>query len=328
MYKRQPYIPTTTAPPPVRASEVGIKINPRGLLYAMPSIGSWVGGDVTAGILSTGLSQSDQLTMLIDIGTNAEIVLGNRDWMLSCAASAGPAFEGSGVKCGMRASRGAIERVTVDSDGHFNVRTIGNAPPEGICGSGLIDAIAGLYQAGILDRSGNILTDRSARVREFEGQMEFLLVAEGENGATSDIVITQPDIENLLRAKAAIYSGAKVLLDVMHLDFADVKQLLIAGGFGNYLDRAKAMTLGMIPDIPLERIRFVGNTSLIGAKMAMLSTDAFAASSTIAQGTTYYDLITYSQYYEEFMSAKFIPHTHMDQFPTATAGAAHGEGGM
>ena len=327
--RKSPYIPTTTAPPPVRASEVGIKINPRGLLYAMPSVGSWVGGDVTAGILATGLYQSDQLTMLIDIGTNAEIVLGNRDWMLSCAASAGPAFEGSGVKCGMRASRGAIERVTVDSDGHFDVRTIGDAPPEGICGSGLIDAIAGLFQAGILDRSGTLLPDRSPHVRESEGQMEFVLVAEGENGATRDIVIAQPDIENLLRAKAAIYSGAKVLLDVMHYSFADVEQLLIAGGFGNYLDRAKAMTLGMIPDIPLERIRFVGNTSLIGAKMAMLSTDAFEASSTIAHGTTYYDLITYPQYYEEFMSAKFIPHTHMDLFPTAVAsGTAHGEGGM
>lgn len=327
--RKSPYIPTTTAPPPVRASEVGIKINPRGLLYAMPSVGSWVGGDVTAGILATGLYQSDQLTMLIDIGTNAEIVLGNRDWMLSCAASAGPAFEGSGVKCGMRASRGAIERVTVDSDGHFDVRTIGDAPPEGICGSGLIDAIAGLYQAGILDRSGTLLPDRSPHVRESEGQMEFVLVAEGENGATRDIVIAQPDIENLLRAKAAIYSGAKVLLDVMHYSFADVEQLLIAGGFGNYLDRAKAMTLGMIPDIPLERIRFVGNTSLIGAKMAMLSTDAFEASSTIAHGTTYYDLITYPQYYEEFMSAKFIPHTHMDLFPTAVAsGTAHGKGGV
>ncbi|MEE8592527.1 MAG: ASKHA domain-containing protein [Candidatus Bipolaricaulota bacterium] len=326
--RKSPYIPTTTAPPPVRASEVGIKINPRGLLYAMPSVGSWVGGDVAAGILATGLYQSNQLTMLIDIGTNAEIVLGNRDWMLSCAASAGPAFEGSGVKCGMRASRGAIERASVDSDGHFDVRTIGNAPPEGICGSGLIDAIAGLYQAGILDRSGSLLPDCSPRVRDFEGQMEFVLVAEGEDGATRDIVIAQPDIENLLRAKAAIYSGAKVLLDVMHLSFLDVEQLLIAGGFGNYLDRAKAMTLGMIPDIPLERIRFVGNTSLIGAKMAMLSTDAFEASSTIAHGTTYYDLITYPQYYEEFMSAKFIPHTHMDLFPTAVASRPmHGEEG-
>ena len=326
--RKSPYIPTTTAPPPVRASEVGIKINPRGLLYSMPSIGSWVGGDVTAGILATGLYQSDRLTMLIDIGTNAEIVLGNRDWMLSCAASAGPAFEGSGVKCGMRASRGAIERVTVDSDGRVDVRTIGDAPPEGICGSGLIDAIAGLYQAGILDRSGSLLPDSSPRVRESEGQMEFVLVAEGKNGALRDIVIAQPDIENLLRAKAAIYSGAKVLLDVMHHSFADVEQLLIAGGFGNYLDRAKAMTLGMIPDIPLERIRFVGNTSLIGAKMAMLSTDAFEASSTIAHSATYYDLITYPQYYEEFMSAKFIPHTHMDLFPTAVAfGTAHEEGG-
>ncbi|MGB2983392.1 MAG: ASKHA domain-containing protein [Candidatus Bipolaricaulia bacterium] len=315
--RKSPYIPTTTAPPPVRAAEVGIKINSRGLLFTMPSIGSWVGGDVTAGILATGLYATDRLTMLIDVGTNGEIVLGNDQWMIACATSAGPAFEGSGVVCGMRASRGAIERVSIAGN-EVEIRTIGDEAPRGICGSGLIDAVAGLFGAGILDRSGRLLPDQSARVREVDGRPEFVLVSESEAGADKDIVITQPDIENLLRAKAAIFAGAKALLESTDHTFEDIEHLLIAGGFGNYLDREKAIAIGMIPDVPLDRVRFAGNTSLVGAKMAMLSTEAFDRCETIARSATYYDLITYPDYYEEFMSAKFLPHTDLSLFPRVT----------
>jgi uncharacterized 2Fe-2S/4Fe-4S cluster protein (DUF4445 family) len=315
--RKAPYIPSTTAAPPVRAAEVGLQINPRGLLYTMPSIGSWVGGDVTAGILATGLYETPKLTMLIDVGTNGEIVLGNDEWMIACATSAGPAFEGSGVQCGMRASRGAIERVSFRVDRSVEIRTIGDQPARGICGSGLIDAVSGLFQAGVLDRSGRLLPDASDRVREVDGQKEFVLVAASQAATESDIVITQPDIENLLRAKAAIYAGAKILLESTDLVVEDIEQLLIAGGFGNYLDRGKAIALGMIPDVPLDRVRFVGNTSLIGAKMAMLSTDALERCETIAHSATYFDLITYPGYYEEFMSAKFLPHTDIELFPTA-----------
>ena len=314
--RKSPYIPAATTPPPVRAAEVGIKINPRGLLYAMPSIGSWVGGDITAGILATGLYQAKQLTMLIDIGTNGEIVLGNREWMLTCSTSAGPAFEGSGVKSGMKASRGAIERVEISSKGYIRYRTIGDGPPKGLCGSGLIDSVAELFEAGYLDRSGRLLPDSSPRVRERNGQLEFVLVPEGRTETGREIVITQPDIENLLRAKAAIYAGAKILLQSMDLEFGDIEQLLIAGGFGNYLDREKAIMLGLIPDIPLERIRFVGNTSIIGAKMALLSEEAYERAHEIAKDVTYYDLITYPYYYDEFISAKFIPHTDLKRFPS------------
>ncbi|MFQ6117842.1 MAG: ASKHA domain-containing protein, partial [Candidatus Bipolaricaulia bacterium] len=174
--RKSPYIPVATFPPPVRAAEVGIKINPRGLLYAMPSIGSWVGGDITAGILATGLYQAKQLTMLIDIGTNGEIVLGNREWMLTCSTSAGPAFEGSGVKCGMKASHGAIERVEISSKGYIRCRTIGDGSPKGLCGSGLIDSVAELFEAGYIDRSGQLLPEGSSKVRDRNGQLEFVLV--------------------------------------------------------------------------------------------------------------------------------------------------------
>ncbi|MBU0596518.1 DUF4445 domain-containing protein [Candidatus Bipolaricaulota bacterium] len=320
--RKSPYIPATTAPPAVRAAETGVRINPRGLLYAMPSIGSWVGGDVTAGILSTGLADSPKLTMFIDVGTNGEIVLGNSDWMLACATSAGPAFEGSGVKCGMRASRGAIERVAFRTANVIEFGVIGDAAPVGICGSGLIDAIAGLFEAGLVDRSGQLLPDRSPRIRSCDGILEFVLVPSTETGA--DIVVTQADIENVLRAKAAVFAGAKILLESTEHSFADLDQLLIAGGFGSYLDIGKAVTLGMIPELPLDRIRYVGNTSLRGAKMALLSSAALARSQEIARSATYYDLITFPDYYEEFMSAKFLPHTDLDLFPTARAAASAG----
>jgi len=315
--RKSPYVPTTTNPPPVRAAEVGIRINPRGVLYSMPSIGSWVGGDVTAGILATGLADMERLTMFIDVGTNGEIVLGNSEWMLACATSAGPAFEGSGVKCGMRACSGAIERVAFASDGSVELQTIGAAVPLGICGSGLIDTVAGLFETGLLDRSGQFLPERSDRIHERDGTLEFVLVPAEDAAEGDDIVVTQADIENVLRAKAAIYAGAKILLESTQHTFADIDQLLIAGGFGNYLDGRKAVLLGMIPDIPVERIHFVGNTSLSGAKMALLSTEAFRRSQEISRSATYYDLITVPHYYEEFMSAKFLPHTDLDLFPSA-----------
>lgn len=314
--RKAPYVPTATCPPPVRAAEVGIRINSRGLLYSMPSIGSWVGGDVTAGILATGLSDAEQLMMFIDVGTNGEIVLGNSDWMLACATSAGPAFEGTGVKCGMRASRGAIERVACADDQAIEFETIGDVKPVGICGSGLIDAIAGLFETGLIDRSGQLLSERSERIRERDGILEFVLVPAEDAAEDEDIVVTQADVENVLRAKAAIYAGAKILLESTEHTFADIDQLLIAGGFGNYLDGGKAVLLGMIPDIPVERIHFAGNTSLNGAKMALLSRAAFERSTEIARSATYYDLITYPHYYEEFMSAKFLPHTDLGLFPT------------
>jgi len=317
--RKSPYVPATTNPPPVRAAEVGIRINPRGLLYSMPSIGSWVGGDITAGVLATGLADADGLTMFIDVGTNGEIVLGSREWMLACATSAGPAFEGSGVKCGMRASRGAIERVAFSKDGAIKLETIGDAKPGGICGSGLIDAIAGLFEGGLVDRSGQLLPERSDRIHERHGILEFVLVPADDAAEGEDIVITQADIENVLRAKAAIYAGAKILLESAEQTFDDIDQLLIAGGFGNYLDTRKAVMLGMIPDIPVERIHFVGNTSLSGAKMALLSSEALSRSHEISRSAMYYDLITYPNYYEEFMSAKFLPHTDLNLFPTVAA---------
>jgi uncharacterized 2Fe-2S/4Fe-4S cluster protein (DUF4445 family) len=319
--RKEPYIPVCTYPPPIRAAEVGIKINPRGLLYSIPSIASWVGADITAGILATGLYQAEELTMLVDIGTNGEIVIGNKDWMVCCSASAGPAFEGSGVRCGMRAAEGAIEKANISENGKFQYTTIGSVKPMGICGSGLIDIVTELFKAGFIDRSGRLNPESDERVRNVDGEMEFLLIPSSRTAARNDIVITQADIENLLRAKAAIFAGIDALVSILNLNFSDIKRIYLAGGFGNYLDKENAIILGLIPDVDRDNVQFVGNTSILGAKMAILSKDAFDTAYKISKNITYYDLITYPNYMDEFMSAKFLPHTDVTKFPSIMKGS-------
>ena len=317
--RKEPYIPACTSPPPLRAAEVAIKINPRGLLYCLPGIASWVGADITAGILATGLYQSSSLTMLIDVGTNGEIVIGNRDWMVCCSASAGPAFEGGGVRCGMRAAGGAIERVNISPEGKVSYATIGNTRPRGVCGSGLIDILAELFTSGLMDRSGKLTLGKDKKVRERKGEREFVLVPANEAATNQDIVISQADIDNLLRAKAAIFSAVDILINSLNLDFNEIETLYLAGGFGNYLDKKKALTLGLIPDLPFERIQFVGNTSVLGAKMALLSREALQTCQEIAHKMTYYDLITHPNYMDKFMAAKFLPHTDLKKFPSVAS---------
>jgi uncharacterized 2Fe-2S/4Fe-4S cluster protein (DUF4445 family) len=312
--RKTPYVSVSAATSPMRAVEVGIQINPRGLLYTVPSIGGWVGGDVTAGIYAVGMHRSEKVQMLIDIGTNGEIAIGNRDWAIACSASAGPAFEGSGVKHGMKAIHGAIERVEISAEGAVHYRTVGNGRPRGICGSGLIDLVAGLYAAGFIDRSGHLLAGRSDRIREREGALEFVLVPASRLEGGPDIVVTQADLSNLLSAKAAVYSGAEVLARATGLDFREVDHVYIAGGFGNYLDREKAIAIGLIPDLPMEKIRFVGNTSILGADLGLLSESTWQELHAIAESVTYYDLINYPNYYDEFLAARFIPHTDLGRF--------------
>ncbi|MFB6290276.1 MAG: ASKHA domain-containing protein [Candidatus Bipolaricaulia bacterium] len=311
--RKKPYVPNTTKPPPIRAAEVGIKVNPRGLLYFMPAIGGWVGGDVTSGVLSTGVHKSDQLTMLTDIGTNGEILIGNEDWMMSCAASAGPAFEGTGIRSGMRASQGAIDKVDLEN-GEIFYSVIGDTKPKGICGSGLIDLVASLFEGGFVNRSGKLIPDNSGRVEEEEGELKFILEKSSKTARDGELAVYQSEIKNLINAKAAIYSGARILLKSLDLELDDLDRLLIAGGFGSYLDREKAKLLGLIPDIASEKIKFVGNTSIIGAKMALLSQQAYEESLDISKSVTYYDLIDYPNYFEEFTAAKFLPHTDLSQF--------------
>ena len=314
--RREPYVPTANFVPTIRAAEAGIKINPRGLLSCVPGISSYVGGDVTAGILSCGLDEEKDLSLLIDIGTNGEIVLGNKEFLISASASAGPAFEGSGVTCGMRASRGAIQKVKINpTDSLVTYETIANAKPRGICGSGYIDTIAQMLNSGLLDKNGKIKAIKNERIRENEFGKEFVLAFKEKADSTSDIVITEADIENIKRAKAAIYSAASVLVRHMNLDFRKIKKIFIAGGFGTYIDINNAITIGLLPDLEKTRFIFVGNSSLAGARQILLSYEAMKKANEISRKITYFELSVEAKYMDEYVAALFFPHTDLSKFP-------------
>lgn len=315
--RREPYVPTVNFMPVIRASEAGIKINPRGLLSCVPGVSTYVGGDITAGVLASGMNNTKKLTMLIDVGTNGEIVLGNKEWLVCCSASAGPCFEGSGITSGMRATKGAIQRVKISDDFKVETVTIGGTKPRGICGSGLIDALAELFLKGIIGRNGKInLNIPTKRIRETELGKEFVLVYKEETDLEHDIVISEADIENLKCAKAAIYAASSVLLRRLGLKFEEVEQFFIAGGFGTYLDIEKAITIGMIPDLPRKKFTFVGNTSLAGAREILLSYEAMKKAEDIARKMTYFELSVEPVYMDEYVSALFFPHTDTNRFST------------
>ncbi len=303
--RREPYVPTANFVPVIRAAETGIKVNPRSLLSCVPGVSTYVGGDITAGILACGLNRADKLTMLIDVGTNGEIVLGNKEWMVSCAASAGPAFEGSGVKCGMRAASGAIQRVEIAKSGKVKVSAIAGAKPRGICGSGYIDSLAELLRKGIIGRNGKFVKGK-----------EFVLVPKKRAGVAHDIIITEADIENLKRSKGAIYAAGSILLKKLNLEFKDIEQFYIAGGFGTYLDIDKAITIGLLPDLERSRFSFIGNSSLVGSREILLSYEAKTEAEKIAKKMTYLELSVEPAYMDEYVSALFFPHTDLSRFPS------------
>lgn len=309
--RRIPYVPTSVVPPPLRAAEVGIEINPRGLLYSLPGISGWVGSDLTAGILATGLHRSEELCLLVDIGTNGEIIIGNREWLISCSASAGPALEGASVACGMRAESGAVEKVWVEK-GEITFETIGGEDPLGLCGSGIIDLIGVLLAEEIIDRNGKIVKDVPGKTAEEDGIRRFIL--NRKSGGGREVFLSETDLENIITAKAAIFAALKILLQRLDLNFTDISRFYLAGAFGNYLNVKNAIAIGLIPNIPEERIVFVGNTSIEGAKIAALYQEAFFEIDRIREMTTYYDLMGANDYIDEFQKALFLPHTDIEMF--------------
>ncbi|MDD4907863.1 MAG: ASKHA domain-containing protein [Candidatus Omnitrophica bacterium] len=314
--RREPYVPTANYLPTVRAGEAGIKINPRGLLSCVPGVSSYVGGDTVAGILSCGMDSEKELCLLIDVGTNGEMVLGNKEFLISCAASAGPAFEGSGVSCGMRSSRGAIQRVKIlPYDAEVGYETISNSKPRGICGSGYIDIISQMLTNKLLDKAGKIKNLKNKRVRKGENGMEFIIAFKDETETGEEIYISEADIENIKRAKAAIFAGSSLLLKHMSLNFNDVKKIFIAGGFGTYLNIANAKILGLLPDLDESRFIFVGNSSLAGARQALLSYEAMKKADEIAGKVSYFELSVEPEYMDEYIAASFFPHTDLSRFP-------------
>jgi len=321
--RREPYVPCASAPPVIRAAEVGVGIHGRGLLAAVPSVASYVGGDVVADVLVSGMTESRDVSLLIDLGTNGELVLGNSDWLVCCSASAGPAFEGGGIGCGMRATTGAVERIRLGPGGAVEeCGVVGDTKPIGFCGSGLIDAVGELLRVGCIDRRGRFVSETCGhRLRVGEAdEREFVLFAGEETSLGRDIVLTEADISNLIHSKGSIYLAAECLLDYMDLSFQDVQNVYIAGGFGNYLDVPSSINIGLLPDLPHERFRFVGNGSVQGAKMCLLSEEALDyVGESIAGAMTYIELSTYHRYMNEYTSCLFLPHTDIEKFPTVAA---------
>jgi uncharacterized 2Fe-2S/4Fe-4S cluster protein (DUF4445 family) len=316
-----PYIPTVNHPAPLLASDLDLNIYPLATVDLLPGVASYVGADITAGVLASGLSEADDLTLFIDVGTNGEMALGTKDWFVTCACSAGPAFEGAGVVCGMRATRGAIEEVWINTQTFEpTYRVIGEVKPKGICGSGLISLVAELFITGVVDKGGKFKLElNTPRVREGEHGGEYVVAWANETELGRDIVITKVDIDNLMRAKAAIYAGFTVLAQSVGVDLADVQKLLVGGSFGKYINVEKAVQIGLLPDMQWERFNFLGNTSVLGAYMALLSREARSKIKVIAEKMTYIELSADNTFYDSFTSALFLPHTDMTKFPSVEA---------
>lgn len=317
--RMEPYIPPFLKSPKLMAKDVNMYVNESAYLYIAPNVASYVGGDITAGVLSSGIWASEENVLFIDLGTNGEIVFGNQDYMMSCACSAGPAFEGGGISCGMRASSGAIEKVNIDKETLVpDLKIIGDCEPVGICGSGIIDLICKLMLCDIIDRRGKIHKDiDNKRIRFNEYDIgEYVLAFKEEYNLENDITVNEVDIDNFIRAKGAIYSGAYTLVESLGMDFSVLDRVYIAGGIGNNLDIENSILIGLLPDIDRTKFTYIGNSSLVGAYLTLVSKDAKKKLEEIGNQMTYVELSVYPTYMDEFISACFLPHTNIEQFPT------------
>ncbi len=314
--RRAPYIPCITDFPILKAGEIGLRADPTAAVYIMPGPAGYVGGDIVAGVLYAGFHRESPLTLFIDVGTNGEIVLGNQDWLMTAACSAGPAFEGGGIRWGMRAEEGAVERVAIDSETlEPTLKTVGGASPRGICGSGMIDLISELLACGIIDRGGKFTNSRQ-HPRLMGGDDPAYIVVARETQMEEDIVFTQSDLKNLIYSKAAIYAGFSILLDQAGLEFSQVDRMIITGGFGQYLNIEKSIAIGLLPDMPHDRFTYLGNSSIVGAYMALLSDGYRKEAIKLCNNMTYVDFSSNLSYMDAFTSALFLPHTDLKQFPS------------
>ena len=316
-----PYVPASTLFSPIKAIDLGFALEDHVTALVYPAISSYVGGDIVAGVMGSGMYRTEELTLFMDIGTNAEIVIGNKDWLACAACSAGPAFEGGGIKFGMRAAKGAIEDFSMDpvTFEPMNI-TIGNVRPKGICGSGLIIIAATMFEMGAIDNRGKFNRDLdTSRIRETDGIFEYVLAWKDESQIDRDITLTEPDIDNLMRAKGAIYSGCMTLLEEVGLKMSDIDSIYLAGGFGSYVDLEKAMVIGLLPEIDHDRIRFIGNGSLMGARMSSLTNRIRKDVVEVTKRMTNFELSETASFMNNYVAALFLPHTDMDQFPKIKA---------
>jgi uncharacterized 2Fe-2S/4Fe-4S cluster protein (DUF4445 family) len=319
--RKMPFTTTINQVPTLTGRDIGIGIHPDGTIDCLPGVASYVGADITAGVLSSGVNNTEQVTLFMDVGTNGEIVLGSREWLVTCACSAGPAFEGAGVGDGMRATKGAIEDIWIN---HANLepsfRVIGGVKPRGLCGSGLIALLGEMFLTRVIDKAGNFNTNqKTTRIRQGQHGWEYVICFGSDTGHGEDIVITHVDVDNLLRAKAAIYAGFTVLAESVGIPLDWVEQVLIGGSFGKYINVEKAIEIGLLPDLPWDKFQFLGNTAVRGAYLALLNHQARNQVKEIASRMTYIELSADNKFYDAFMSAMFLPHTDLSRFPSVEA---------
>ena len=317
--RTEPYIPAFFKTNSLFASDVGIDINKDAHIIMAPNIGSYVGGDITAGTLVSQIWNRPEFSLFIDLGTNGELVFGNSDFMMSCACSAGPAFEGGDISCGMRATDGAIEACTIDKETMEPTYKIVGDPgtkPVGLCGSGIIDVISELYICGIINPKGKFIREGKRIKHDKYGMGSYILAFEEEAGSVKDVEITEVDIDNFIRAKGAIFSAIRTMLTSLDFDVSMIDDVYVAGGIGSGINMQNAVNIGMFPDIPIEKFHYIGNSSLTGAYLMLLSTPAEKKTYELAANMTYMELSTVPIYMDEFVGACFIPHTDTSMFPT------------
>ncbi|MBU1342945.1 MAG: DUF4445 domain-containing protein [Proteobacteria bacterium] len=319
--RRDPYVPASIMYPPFRANEIGIALADHTIALIYPGVSSYVGGDVIAGIMASGMYRESELTLYMDIGTNAEIAIGHKDWMVCTAASAGPAFEGGGVKFGMRATKGAIEDFSINPETYEPmIITVENKKAKGICGSGLITLAAKLLEIGVIDSRGKFnQTLGTPRIRQTDGIWEYVLVYKEDTQIERDITITEPDLDNLIRAKGAMYSAALTLLEEIGLKIKDIERIILAGGFGSYVDLQSAITIGLLPEIEPEKVTYLGNGSLLGCKINSLTNALRQDVAKVVNMMTNFELASTASYMDHYMGALFLPHTELNYFPKVKA---------
>ena len=318
--RMEPYIPTFFRWDGLKAGDIRLIANPDARVVLAPNIGSYVGGDITAGTLTSRIWDKDEFSLFIDLGTNGEIVFGNRDFMMSCACSAGPAFEGGDISCGMRATDGAVEAVTIDRETLEPVLSVVGKPgqkPVGICGSGIIDVIAELYRTSAISAKGHFVRENRRILRDEHGMGRYVLAFGSESETGREIAITEVDIECFIRAKGAIFSAIHIMLSSLDMDVSVLEHIYVAGGIGSGINMDNAVRIGMFPDVDRELFTYIGNSSLAGAYALTLSTAAEEKVQQLASNMTYLELSTEPRYMEEFVAACFLPHTDRELFPSS-----------
>ena len=318
--RMEPYIPSFFAWEGLLAGDLKLPANPLAPIIIAPNIGSYVGGDITAGTLAAGLWDRDEMSLFIDLGTNGELVFGNRDFMMSCACSAGPAFEGGDISCGMRATDGAIEACEIDKETMEPKLTIVGDPgqkPVGICGSGIIDIISELFRCSIINARGLFDREGERVKRDEHGMGRYVLATAEESETGREIAINEVDIDNFIRAKGAIFSAIETLLNSVDMTPECIDKVYVAGGIGSGINMRNSVNIGMLPDVELEKYHYIGNSSLTGSYAMVMSDAATAKCMELGANMTYLELSTYPGYMDSFVAACFLPHTNSSLFPNS-----------